>query len=106
MTQKAIFAFTCASALLAAQSTGPDQTMPGAGNSAAAAIALDSAMVQSSYQFLQRQLNLIQDSYIRSETLDALTNPGTCITSRANLTDAQKTAIIKALMDQGLINPP
>jgi hypothetical protein len=106
MIKKAILVVMCASTLLTAQSVGPDQTKPGAGNSAAAAIALDSAMIQSSYQFLQRQLNRIQDFSIRSQTIDGILNPGTCVVSRANLTDAQKSAIIQTLTDQGLVNPP
>lgn len=102
--KKTILLLICTAACTLAQ-TGPDQTKIGAGNTQAAAIALDSAMVQSSYQFLQRQFNRIQDFWIRYQTSDAIANAGTCIYTRINLTDAQKNAIIQALTDQGLVNP-
>ena len=41
---------------------------------------------------------------MRSETLDALENPKTCVTHRANLTDAQKDAIVQTLLNQGLLD--
>jgi hypothetical protein len=92
-------------AVLCVQSApGADQTVAGAGNSAAVTLANDSALVQSSYQFLQRQINRIQDWKIRSVTQDALTNGNTCIQSRAGLTDAMKQTIVQAIIDQGLVN--
>jgi hypothetical protein len=105
MKQHVFLTFLCASTLCAQTATGPDQTQPGAGNGVAAAVALNSPMVQSSYQFLQNQMNRIQDYYTRYFTIDALENPGTCINSRANLTPAQKNAILQNLIDQKLINP-
>lgn len=93
---------TAMTGLLAAQ-TGPDQTKPGAGNTQAGALATDSPLVQSAYQFLLRQTNRIQDNGIRAQTIDAISN-GTCVTSRAGLTDAQKSAILQTLIDQNLIN--
>jgi hypothetical protein len=109
MIKTARLSILCASALLvvsAEAQTGADQTKPGAGNAAAAAIALNSAMVQTSYTFLQRQINLIQDNYVRFMTSDALQSSTTCIFSRANLAAAQKTAIVQTLTTQGLVNPP
>lgn len=86
--------------------SGPDQTKPGAGNAAAAALAADSAFVQSSFQFLQRQINRIQDANTRFQTADAFTNPGTCVATRIGIDDAKKDAILKTLQDQELVNPP
>jgi hypothetical protein len=70
-----------------------DQTKTGAGNLAAIALAKKSPMVSSSFAFLLSQAARIKDATLRKETLDALGNPHTCIQHRANVTDAQKSAI-------------
>jgi len=88
---------------LATRAVGHDQTKPGAGNTAAIALAKKSPIVQSAYQFLLSQAERIQDAKLRKETLDALTNP--CIRHRANLSEAQKDAIVATLISQGLVNP-
>ena len=106
MTRNALVTLVFTSILSAQTATGPDQTKTGAGNAQAAAIALNSPMVQSSYRFLQTQTNRIQDYYTRAITIDAITNPGVCVQSRANLTAAQKSAILQNLIDRQLINPP
>ena len=80
-----------------------DQTVPGAGNATAVAIAKQSPMVQSAYEFVLSQAESIRDPFLRHETLDALRNPKTCVTHRANLTDAQKDTIVNALVTQGLL---
>src|SRR4030095_17036229 len=80
-----------------------DQTKPGAGNAAAIALAKKSPIVQSAYQFLLSQAQRIEDATLRKETLDALGDP--CIRHRANLTEAQKDAIVQTLTAQGLVNP-
>jgi len=81
-----------------------DQTKPGAGNAAAIALAKQSPMVRSAYQFLLSQASKIKDDKLREETLDALGNPNTCVKHRANLTDAQKDAIVQNLIDARLVN--
>ncbi|HXQ26413.1 MAG TPA: hypothetical protein VN822_08420 [Candidatus Acidoferrales bacterium] len=81
-----------------------DQTVPGAGNANAIALAKQSPMVQSAYQFIQSQASKIKDVKLRQETLDAIGNPQTCVTHRAHLTDAQKSAIVQTLVSQGLLN--
>jgi hypothetical protein len=105
MMTRLLTLFACASLLSAQTATGPDQTKPGAGNAQAGAIASASPMVQSAWQFLMREANRIQDDSTRYLTQDAIGNPNTCIVSRANLTTAQKSAILQTLMTQGLINP-
>lgn len=106
MINKSILLGTLAGGLLVAQSaTGPDQTKIGAWNTQSAALAADSTLVQTAYQFLLRQVNQIQDSNIRYQTNDAIRNAGTCVAARAGLNDAQKDAIVKSLTDQGLVNP-
>src|SRR5262249_52053882 len=92
----------CAGVAFAAQAD--DQTKPGAGNAAAIALARKSPLVQSAYKFLLTQAAKIKDDKLRKETLDALgDNP--CVRHRANLTDAQKDAIIAMLVAQKLVNP-
>jgi hypothetical protein len=82
-----------------------DQTKTGAGNAAAIALAKKSPMVASAYQFLLEQAERLKDNKLRKETLDALGNPQTCVHHRANLTDAQKDALVQTLMNQKLVNP-
>lgn len=84
---------------------GADQTKTGAGNDRAASMAGDSAMVQSAMQFLTRQMNQIQDGNLRTQTLDAVRNRNTCVSSRTGVTDVQKNAMIQKLTDQGLVDP-
>lgn len=95
--------FTLAgSTLLATRAAADDQTKPGAGNAAAIALAKKSPIVQSAYQFLLSQAAQIENAKLRKETLDALGDP--CIHHRANLTDAQKDAIVSTLTSEGLVN--
>src|SRR5215469_11215470 len=82
-----------------------DQTVPGAGNANAAALARRSPMVQSAFDFLLDQASRIKDDKLRKETLDAIGNQHTCVTHRAKLTDAKKDAIVQTLIAQGLLNP-
>ena len=82
-----------------------DQTVPGAGNGKAVALAKQSPMVRSAYHFVLSQAKKIRDAKLRQETLDALGNPQTCVTHRAQLTDAQKNTILQMLINQGLLNP-
>src|SRR5215467_7470133 len=81
-----------------------DQTVPGAGNQNAVELSGKSPLVQSAYHFLIRQAEQISDSKLRSETLDAITNPNTCVQHRAGLTDADKNKILQSLITAGLVN--
>lgn len=81
-----------------------DQTVPGAGNQNAVALSSKSPLVQSAYQFLISQAEKIGDARLREETLDAITNPDTCIQHRAGLTDADKNRILQNLIAAGLVN--
>src|SRR5262249_25953160 len=86
---------TCASAL------AQDQTVPGAGNQNAVNLSSQSPLVQSAYRFLIRQAGQLRDSKLRNETLDAITNPNTCVQHRAGVNDATKNAILQALITAG-----
>jgi hypothetical protein len=91
-------------AAFAAPTMAADQTLPGAGNGAAEVIANRSPLVQSAVFYLIEQAHRISNSGLRSATLDILTNPHTCVEHRANLTVAQKQAIVNQLLAQGLVN--
>jgi hypothetical protein len=108
MCRRIVFASAvamCGFSLMTPQAAADDQTKTGAGNRAAVALAKKSPMVGSAYAFLLAQARRIQDSELRKETLDALGNPDTCVLHRAHLSDAQKDAIVQALITQGLPNP-
>jgi hypothetical protein len=75
----------------------------GAGNTTAAEIARESPIVDSAMDFLVDQAKSLKNSTLRSETLDAIKNPHTCIEHRSNLSDAGKNAIITTLKNEGLV---
>jgi hypothetical protein len=82
-----------------------DQTAAGAGNGLALSIASSSEIVQSARQYLISQAYSLQDATLKGITIDAITNPDTCVAHRANITEDRKTAILKQLSDAGLVNP-
>jgi hypothetical protein len=82
-----------------------DQTKVGPGNPAAAALAAKSPIVSSARTFLTSQANKIKNDYLRNQTLDAITNPNTCIKHRANLDANKRQAILQQLLDAGLVDP-
>lgn len=79
------------------------QVGPGAGNEAAAQIARQSQLVKVAVEFLQGQARSLRDPKLRQETLDAISNPSTCVRHRAGLTDAAKDQIIQSLVLEGLL---
>ena len=82
-----------------------DQTVPGQGNANAAALAAQSPLVQSAMHYIVDQAQRIKDQQLHRETLDAVTNPQTCVQHRAGLTDTHKQQIVYALIAAGLVNP-
>jgi hypothetical protein len=82
-----------------------DQTTPGAGNADATKIAQNSPLIQSAYEFLIQQAKQVQTASYRNATLDAISNPKTCITHRAGITDSQKQVILQQLVQAGLVDP-
>lgn len=91
--------------LMSALASGADQTSIGTGNDSALAIAEKSPLINSAMGFLQQEAEHIADPKLKHETLDAFTQPDTCIAHRANLTARGKAAIVKALADASLLNP-
>jgi hypothetical protein len=81
-----------------------DQTIPGAGNAAAMALADRSPLVKSALARIEGQISTISDAGLRAATHDALFNPDTCVTHRARLTETDKKAILAELQQQGLFN--
>ena len=81
------------------------QIQPGAGNAKAIALAQKSPEVQSAYNFLLSQARQLKNARLRTQTLDALSNPQTCITHRAGVDVNKKNEILQQLMIAGLINP-
>lgn len=91
--------------LMSALASGADQTSIGTGNDSALAIAEKSPLINSAMGFLKQEAEHIADLKLKHETLDAFTQPDTCIAHRAHLTARDKAAIVKALADASLLNP-
>ena len=104
MFQKLAMRAAAMALLAATQAVAQTQTTPGAGNAAAVAIASKSQMVHSTMEFLVDQAMSITDSKLRSETLDAITNPSTCVQHRAGVDDATKNAILQKLIAERRVN--
>jgi hypothetical protein len=79
-----------------------DQTIAGAGNAAAMALADRSPLVKSALVRIEGQIATISDAGLRAATHDALFNPDTCVSHRAQLTETDKKAILAELQQQGL----
>ena len=80
------------------------QTQPGAGNANAIALAQRSPEVQSALHFLIEQARRLRDSNVRKQTLDAISNPQTCVTYRAGVDAAKKAVLLAQLKSAGLVN--
>src|SRR5262249_55017405 len=78
---------------------------PGAGNGNAIALAKKSPAVQTAYSYLISQAQQLQDDNLRTQTLDAISNPTTCVKHRANVSPAQQQAILQQLLSAGLVDP-
>ena len=82
-----------------------DQTKPGAGNAAAINLSDKSPLVKSAHQFLLGQAQRIQNSALREQTLEILTNNSLCVEQRIGVDAAKKQALLQKLLDAGLVNP-
>lgn len=82
-----------------------DQTKPGEGNATAAVIAAKSPLVQSAYHLVLTQLKQVRNASLRQVTLDALSNPKTCVEHRVGIDDAKKQALLDRLKTEGLVDP-
>lgn len=92
--------------LVSAVVDAANQAELGTGNQVAITIAEKSPMVRSAFDFLTSRTRAIHDPSIRLATLDAITNPQTCIAHRVGLTAQQRAAIVQQVAAQGLLNPP
>ena len=91
--------------IMSFNATAADQTQVGAGNARAEQIGSQSPLVQSAKRLLIENARQIEDRKLRETTLDAITNPRTCVFHRAQVTDAVKDQIISQLEQASLINP-
>jgi hypothetical protein len=85
-------------------SRAADNSQPGEGNQAAAAIAAKSPLVQSAYHLLLAELKQVKNPALRQATLDALSNPKTCIAHRVGMDAAKKQAVLDRLTAEGLVD--
>jgi len=83
----------------------PARAQTGAGNGNAIALAKKSPAVQTALHYLISQAQQLGDDNLRTQTLDAISNPATCVQHRANLSPAQQQAILEQLMTAGLVDP-
>jgi hypothetical protein len=62
-----------------------------------------SPLVQSAVQLIIENARQIRDAKLRAATLDAVSNPRTCVAHRAGVTDEVKITIQAKLVEQGLL---
>jgi hypothetical protein len=89
---------------IAGPARAADQTRPGAGNARAVALASASPLVTSGRRALERHVDHIADATLRHVTHEALFDANVCVLHRADLSDADKDAIVHALLDAGLVD--
>ena len=83
----------------------PAEAQTGAGNGNAIALAQKSPAVQTAYNYLIGQAQELQDTSLRTQTLDAITNRSTCVLHRANVSPALQQTILNQLLAAGLVDP-
>src|SRR5262249_5602011 len=72
-------------------------------NASAWAAAARSPLVKTARAAVEREANAIGDARLRQVTVDAIANAGTCIAHRRGLDAAARRAIVRQLIDGGLI---
>ena len=87
-----------AALIAAASSARADQTRPGAGNADAIKLATSSPLVRSGRRLLAQRVDTLRNLALHAATQQALEDPGYCIAHRADLTDADKDAVVTALI--------
>ncbi len=97
-----VYAAALAGLALAGPAHAVDQTVPGAGNATATAIAEASPFIRSALARLKLAVGGIHDRVLREQTFDALFNKRTCIYHRSEMTAAKKQRIVDALQAAGL----
>ena len=94
-----------ASLAVAASNAHADQAVPGAGNADAIKLATRSPLVRTGRRLLAQRVDTIRDIALHAATQQALEDPGYCIAHRADLGDADKDAVVAALITAGLLSP-
>ena len=103
-SQWSAMAVLCITAVYAQCRLALPQNVPGAGNGRAIVISRNSPAAKAALEFLLHQAATIHNQRLRAETLDALGNPATCVRHRAGVTNPAKVAILKNLVDAGLVD--
>jgi hypothetical protein len=83
----------------------PAVAQTGAGNGNAIALAQKSPAVQTAVNYLIGQAQQLQDPNLHTQTLDAISNPSTCVLHRANVSPTQQQTILNQLLAAGLVDP-
>jgi hypothetical protein len=104
-TKLAAIVSLCLAASVPLVARAADQTVPGAGNAAAAKLAAASPLVRSALRHLQQNAERVRDAKLHHATVDALFNPSTCIAHRAGVDAAGKSTILDELLQAGLYAP-
>ncbi|HYL93970.1 MAG TPA: hypothetical protein VEW69_12535, partial [Alphaproteobacteria bacterium] len=98
------FAALCAALSVSMLAGAQNLSQMSQGNARAEELGHRSPVVQSAYAYLVQQAQTIGDPALKKETLDALTNPTTCILHRARLGEADKKRIVAELIRARLVD--
>jgi hypothetical protein len=90
---------------LASPAHAVDQTVPGAGNAAAARLAASSALVQSARRFVAHRITKIGDPSLARNVHELVEDRQVCVRHRAGETASSRQAIVDALVAAGLFAP-
>ncbi len=74
------------------------------GNARAIELAKQSPLIQSNYEMIMAHVQAIRNENLRLQTLDAISNPKTCVAHRIGITERDKREIIDELKKQNLID--
>jgi hypothetical protein len=80
-----------------------DQSKLGEGNALAMQTGPSSPLVQMAMRVILKNVRQIHDGKLREATLDAVSNPETCVVHRIGVTSEVKTSILKRLKEEGLL---
>jgi len=80
-----------------------DQTIPGLGNATAIKLGKKSPLVRTATRLLVESAEKIENTKLRTATLDAIANPDTCVRHRVGVTEETKASILQQLTQAGLV---
>jgi len=80
-----------------------DQTKLGTGNATAIEIGSSSPRVRSAMRVILRNVRQIRDRKLRGATLNAVSNPETCVAHRADVNEQVKKTVLAKLREESLL---